>query len=109
MTNKDERKEGQEEEVRLFPVPTIPFTSLNIAEKGFKITTQMNRVVTIEQNKRNLVILAWGLLFIFCLTAAILGMGDIGLLPQLAVGFLIFGLILLAKSALMWVGLKLRK
>jgi hypothetical protein len=42
--------------------------------------------------------------------AAVLGMGDgVGLVPRFAVGFLIFGLILLVKSALMWVGLKLRK
>jgi hypothetical protein len=110
MTKKDERKEGQEEEVNLFPVTTIPFTTLNLTEKAFKKTTQMNRVVTIEQNKRNIVIIGWGLLFIFCLAAAVLGMGDgVGLVPRFAVGFLIFGLILLVKSALMWVGLKLRK
>lgn len=109
MTKEDARKEGQDEGVNLFPVQPIPFTTLDLIEKGFKTTTQMNRVVTIEQNKKNLAILGWGLLFIFCLTAAILGMRDIELLPRFAVGFIIFGLILLAKSALMWVGLKLRK
>jgi hypothetical protein len=103
-------KKEDEKGTGLFPFWTMPLTRLNLMDEAFKKTTQMNRVVTIEQNKRNLAIVGLGILFIFCITAAVLVLGDgIGLVPRLVVGAVIFRLILLAKSALMWVGLKLRK
>lgn len=110
MNDKVEGVEDKEGEVNLFPLPVIPYSTLDITQKAFKKTTQMNRVVTIEQNKRNLAIVGWGILFIFCISAGVVGLGDeVNVVFRCASGFILFGLILLAKSVLMWVGLKRRK